>query len=84
MCQTVLGLLNILSSVCDGGEGNAIMGGARKRIAKALEDLHTNNKTVENNELLLVSEPQFWFISTNLLVLSRNVRIVSYKLIFAS
>lgn len=54
MCQTVLGLLNTLSSTCVGSEGNAFIGGARKRIAKALEDLHQNEKTVENNELLLV------------------------------
>lgn len=54
MCQTLLTLLNVLSRVSD--HGNTVVGGARQRITEALENLHSIEKTVENNEQLLVSE----------------------------
>ena len=72
MCQTVLGLLNTLPSTCVGSEGNALIGGARKRIAKALEDLHKNEKTVENNELLLVTMTLFSFVNISVLLSPYN------------
>lgn len=53
MCETLLTLLNTLSQISN--QGNQVVGGARERITEALEDLHSTEKTVENNELLLVS-----------------------------
>ena len=53
MCQTLLSLLNTLSRVSR--HGNTPEGGARQRVSQALQDLHSIEKTVENNEQLLVS-----------------------------
>jgi hypothetical protein len=53
MCQTLLTLLNTLSRISN--HGNHVVGGARQRITEALDDLHTSEKAVENNEQLLVS-----------------------------
>ena len=54
MCETLLTLLNALSRISN--QGNQVVGGARQRITEALEGLHSTEKTVENNEQLLVSK----------------------------
>ena len=54
MCETLLTLLNVLSRISN--QGNQVVGGARQRIAEALEGLQSIEKTVENNEQLLVSK----------------------------
>ena len=55
MCQTLFSLLNTLSSSFNESEANAVIGGARKRVSQALEDLHSLEKTIESNDMLLVS-----------------------------
>ena len=54
MCETLLTLLSTLARISN--QGNQVVGGARQRITEALQGLHAAEKTVENNEQLLVSE----------------------------
>ncbi len=63
MCQTLLTLLNNLSRISN--HGNQVVGGAGQRITEALDDLHSSEKTVENNEQLLVSEIKVYLYYIN-------------------
>jgi hypothetical protein len=63
MCQTLLTLLNTLSRISN--YGNQVIGGARQRITEALDDLHTSEKAVENNEQLLVSHITLFILDSS-------------------
>jgi hypothetical protein len=64
MCQTLLTLLNTLSRISN--YGNQVVGGARQRITEALDDLHTSEKAVENNEQLLVSHITLFILDSSI------------------